>query len=84
MTVQEYAVKLRSNISKIIKGKDDKIDLVIMALLSGGHVLLDDVPGRARQFSQRHSQEALTQAFQEYSLPPTCYRPILPVSTFSI
>ena len=28
MTVQEYAVKLRSNISKIIKGKDDKIDLV--------------------------------------------------------
>ena len=40
MTVQEYAVKLRSNISKIIKGKDDKIDLVIMALLSGGHVRL--------------------------------------------
>ena len=35
MTVQEYAVKLRSNISKIIKGKDDKIDLVIMDLLSG-------------------------------------------------
>ena len=28
MTVQEYAVKLRSNISKIIKGKDDKIDPV--------------------------------------------------------
>ena len=48
MTVQEYAVKLRSNISKIIKGKDDKIDLVIMALLSGGHVLLDDVPGTGK------------------------------------
>ena len=27
MTVQEYAVKLRGNISKIIKGKDDRIDL---------------------------------------------------------
>ena len=84
MTVQEYAVKLRSNISKIIKGKDDKIDLVIMALLSGGHVLLDDVPGTGKTVLARHSQEALTQAFQEYSLPPTCYRPISPVSTFSI
>ena len=82
MTVQEYAVKLRSNISKIIKGKDDKIDLVIMALLSGGHVLLDDVPGTGKTVLAK--QEALTQAFQEYSLPPTCYRPILPVSTFSI
>ena len=30
MTVQEYAVKLRSNISKIIKGKDDKIDLSLI------------------------------------------------------
>ena len=48
MTVQEYAVKLRGNISKIIKGKDDRIDLIIMALLSGGHVLLDDVPGTGK------------------------------------
>lgn len=57
MTVQEYAVKLRSNISKIIKGKDDKIDLVIMALLSGGHVLLDDVPGTGQDSSRKGTRK---------------------------
>ena len=30
---------------KIIIGKSDKIRLVIMAVLAGGHVLLDDLPG---------------------------------------
>ena len=30
---------------KIIVGKRDKIRLIIMAVLAGGHVLLDDLPG---------------------------------------
>ena len=32
-------------IKKVIIGKDEIISKVLMAMLSGGHVLLDDVPG---------------------------------------
>ena len=37
--------KLIENISKVIVGKDDVIEKVVVAVLAGGHVLLEDVPG---------------------------------------
>ena len=36
---------LIENIEKIIVGKRNQIELVIAAMLSGGHVLIEDVPG---------------------------------------
>jgi len=42
------ASALKENIAKVICGKDDKITMVITALLAGGHVLLDDIPGTGK------------------------------------
>lgn len=46
-TVQcnEKIMLLVDNIEKIIVGKRSKIELVVAAMLSGGHVLIEDVPG---------------------------------------
>ena len=37
--------QLRAAVSQVIHGKDDVIDLVLTAVLAGGHVLVEDVPG---------------------------------------
>lgn len=37
--------KILTEIKKVVVGKDDVIEKVLMAILSGGHVLLEDVPG---------------------------------------
>jgi MoxR-like ATPase len=36
---------VRDNIRKVIIGKDDVIELILVALLCEGHVLIEDVPG---------------------------------------
>lgn len=42
---QSPGAPLIANIAKVIVGKDREIGLVVTALLSGGHVLMEDVPG---------------------------------------
>ncbi|MFN8223680.1 MAG: AAA family ATPase [Gaiellales bacterium] len=44
----ELATRLLDNIELVIRGKRDQITLVLCALLSDGHVLLEDVPGTAK------------------------------------
>jgi len=36
---------LRNNLSSVIRGKDEAVELLIIALAAGGSVLLEDVPG---------------------------------------
>lgn len=40
-TIEKIAASLR----RVIRGKDEVIDLLLIALCSGGHVLIEDVPG---------------------------------------
>ncbi len=37
--------RVRDNLRKVIRGKDEVIELLLTAVLAEGHVLLDDVPG---------------------------------------
>ncbi len=37
--------KIKEEIQKVLIGKDEVIDKVLMAVLAGGHILLEDIPG---------------------------------------
>ncbi|MCF7791284.1 MAG: MoxR family ATPase [Victivallales bacterium] len=41
----EKIVKLSDNINRVFLGKEEVVEYTILTLLSGGHVLLEDVPG---------------------------------------
>ena len=40
--------RIKENIGKVIVGKSDTIDMLIVSMLCGGHVLLEDVPGTGK------------------------------------
>lgn len=45
MSLYHKAELLKANIARHLVGKDEQIGQVLIALLAGGHVLLEDVPG---------------------------------------
>jgi len=48
--VQVMADKIRSEVGKAIIGQAGTVDMMLIALLSGGHILLEGVPGTAKTF----------------------------------
>ena len=51
--VQALAEAVRANIARVIVGKLEIIDLLLVALFSDGHVLLEDVPGMGKTVMAR-------------------------------
>ena len=51
--VRETARRLLENVERVVVGKHEEIALVLSALISGGHVLLEDVPGTAKTMLAR-------------------------------
>lgn len=44
----EIAGRLAANVEQVVHGKSDEIRLVLATMISGGHVLLEDMPGTAK------------------------------------
>ena len=44
----QAAERFAENVGTVVRGKDEQIRLVLAALICGGHVLLEDVPGTAK------------------------------------
>ena len=68
--VQEYTQKLSSEIAKIYIGKEEQIRLMTAAVLCGGHVLLDDLPGSGKTTLVKTMSIALGCDFQRIQFTP--------------
>ena len=55
-------------VQKVIVGKDDVLEKILMTILSGGHVLLDDVPGTGKTTTALAFSRALMEG-RDYVLP---------------
>ncbi|MFJ7512416.1 AAA family ATPase [Peribacillus simplex] len=58
------------NIEKVIIGKRDIAELSIVALLSGGHVLLEDVPGVGKTVMVRALAKSIGASFKRIQFTP--------------
>ena len=64
------AKKVNENVSKVILGKEEKIDLILSAMLAGGHVLLEDVPGTGKTVMARSMAKSLRCGFSRLQFTP--------------
>ena len=68
--VESLAEKLRTEISKAIIGQKETVDLMLVSLLSGGHVLLEGVPGTAKTFLAQVFSHAMKLDFGRIQFTP--------------
>src|SRR5579863_3850902 len=68
--VQEAARAVRQNASKVIIGKEEVIDLLMVALLCEGHVLFEDVPGIGKTMLAKSLAKSLGCSFQRIQFTP--------------
>ncbi len=48
MDTKQIVSRIRENIAQAIVGKDEVVELVLIALMAQGHVLIEDVPGMGK------------------------------------
>jgi MoxR-like ATPase len=67
---REACAAVRAEIQKVIVGQDRVIDDVLMAIVSGGHVLLEGVPGLGKTYLVRTLSEVLDIRFSRIQFTP--------------
>ena len=68
--LQEFTADIRRQIHQVVMGQDDAIDLMLCALLSAGHVLLEGVPGTAKTLLARSFATTLSLDFKRIQFTP--------------
>ena len=65
-----FKEKIIENVSKVIVGKDAEIELIIVAFLSQGHVLLEDIPGMGKTMMIKAFSKTLDLPFKRIQFTP--------------
>ncbi len=68
--IQEAVYKVKSEVQKIIVGQHNMIDLTLIALFAGGHVLLEGVPGIAKTLAAKLMAQTLNVEFKRIQFTP--------------
>src|SRR3954449_7400529 len=68
--VAEMGGALLANLSTVIRGKPDALRLGVIALLSGGHLLVEDVPGVAKTLLAKAMAQSVGGSFRRVQGTP--------------
>jgi len=68
--IRDIATKIKENVQRVIVGKDEVVELAIVALLCEGHVLIEDVPGIGKTMLAKSIARSLGCTFRRIQCTP--------------
>ena len=68
--IQDFSERVIANIEKVIVGKRDAVELVVIGLLCQGHMLIEDVPGVGKTVLARSLARSLGCSFSRIQFTP--------------
>ena len=66
----DFKRRLTDNCSRVIVGKDEVIEQVIVCLIAAGHILLEDVPGTGKTMLLRAFAKSIGSSFKRIQFTP--------------
>jgi len=70
LSIQDFAARIIDNVERVIIGKREAIELLLVALLCEGHVLIEDVPGVGKTMRARAIAISLGGQFKRLQCTP--------------
>ncbi len=70
MNIAELATKVQDNVRRVIVGQGNTTELLMTALIAGGHVLLEDVPGTGKTVLAKSLARSLDCSFSRIQFTP--------------
>lgn len=70
LPVQERAERVKEQIRQVIVGQEEMLDQMLVALLTGGHVLLEGVPGIAKTLTAKLLARTVDTKFSRIQFTP--------------
>lgn len=68
--LNESVSRIREQVGKVIIGQEDMVDLMLVSLFAGGHVLLEGVPGIAKTLTAKLLSRTLDVEFSRIQFTP--------------
>ena len=68
--MNETITAIKDNIAKVMIGKEQTVDLLLTALIAGGHVLLEDVPGMGKTVLAKALSRTMDMQFGRIQFTP--------------
>lgn len=68
--IQSLSERLKANVQKVIVGKSEVIDHLMIALIVSGHILLEDVPGTGKTLLAKSVARSLNMEFKRIQFTP--------------
>ncbi|MBP1990264.1 AAA family ATPase [Paenibacillus eucommiae] len=68
--IQGIADRMKENVAKVIVGKEETVELMLIALIASGHVLLEDVPGTGKTMLAKTIARSLDCTFKRIQFTP--------------
>ncbi len=68
--VKETSAKIIENVRKVIIGKDNQIKLILCAMYSKGHILIEDIPGVGKTMLARAMAKSINSMFKRIQGTP--------------
>lgn len=68
--IKQLTEQVKANIGRVIVGKEEVVDLLLIGLITSGHVLLEDVPGTGKTLLAKSLAKSLALTFRRIQFTP--------------